>query len=224
MELQYIILNGEKVIGLPAFLEALLKAHKELVQLRIGHGNKIGFVPADETTCSWRSLIKQKQLVASGASKTLESNHRRGLAVDCVADWGYINKIAPVMRKYHLINDLAYLNGALTSADPLPGYVAWDGGHWNYGSNKIAQGYPLIDVLPPILKEFSMNDYEGKLVQLVEAGFPGESGSFALVLGGKKRRISNNRLAQALATLIVRKENTGLAKKGWDELPDGENF
>lgn len=224
MELQFVILNGQKVIGLPMFLEALLKANEELTKQRVAYRGKIGFVPAAEQTASWRSLVLQQQLVNKGASKTLESNHRRGTAIDCVADWGYINLIAPTMRKHGLYNDLAYIKGSQTSADPLPGYVAWDGGHWNYQSNRNAQSWPLINTLPPILKEFSMNDYEGELIQLSEPGFPGESGSFALVLGGKKRRIANNRLPQALATILVRSKKSGLTKKDWDAILDGDNF
>src|SRR6478752_1061757 len=103
MDLQFIVLNGQKVVGLLVFLEALVKAHDELVSKKIGFGNKLGFVPATEITSSWRSLVLQKQLVAKGASKTLVSNHRRGSAVDCQADWPYIKKIAPTMKKYGLI-------------------------------------------------------------------------------------------------------------------------
>lgn len=82
MELQQTTINGRKIVALTCMLEALTKAHTELVALKIGWKDKMGFVLSEETTGGWRSLALQKQLVAKGASKTLYSNHRRGSAVD----------------------------------------------------------------------------------------------------------------------------------------------
>lgn len=224
MDLQQITINGSKIIALPVYLEALVKAHEELVSLGIGHGNLKGFVLAGETTGSWRSLVLQKQLVAKGASKTLFSNHRRGTAVDCAADWDYIGKIAPTMKKYGLVNDLAYIKGSQTSSQKLPGYTAWDGRHFNLKSNTEAMKYPIIDVAPTILKQFSMQDYNEHLIQLTEVGVT-DSGSFALVIGGKKRLVIKSRLTEALATYIMRDmKKAAVNKATWDGIPNGENF
>lgn len=224
MDLQQTTINGQKIVALPVYLEALTKAHAELVALGIGYGRQKGFVLSSETTGSWRSLVLQKQLVAKGASKTLYSNHRRGTAVDCAADWDYIKRIAPTMKKHGLINDLAYINGNQTSSLPLPGYKAWDGGHFNLKSNAEASKYPIIDVAPTILKEFSMQDYNEHLIQLTEPGVPG-SGSFALVIGGKKRLVIKTRLPEALATYIMRDmKKAPVSKTEWDAIPDGETF
>lgn len=230
MELQYIVLNGRRVIGLPFFLEALLKAHEDLTKQGVAYGNTVGLLPAGEETASWRSLTLQRQLVAKGASKTLVSNHRRGTAMDVVANWDYIKRIAPTMKKYGLINDLAYAkyqSGRIVATSDLPrvGYVAWDGGHFQWGSNQKAMGYPLVDELPSLLTEFSMQEYENKIVQLSEAGYAGESGSFALVVNGHKRLIDDkSRGWKAIATIMVRQNKTGLSKAAWDAIPTGDNF
>lgn len=224
MELQKVTINGRKIVALPCFLEALTKAHEELVAKGIGYKETLGFVLSDEVTGGWRSLALQKQLVAKGASKTLYSNHRRGSAVDCAADWAYIKAIRPTMNKYGLVNDLAYIKGNQTDDDPIPGGVAWDGGHWNYKSNAEAMKFPIIDE-QALINEFSMNVYEGKIIQMSEAGYPGLSGAFALVDGGKKRLINDKaRGWKALATLEVRKNKTGLTKEQWDKIPTGEDF
>lgn len=230
MELQYIHLNGRKVIGLPFFLKALLKAHEDLTRQGVSYGNTVGLVPAGEETASWRSLTLQKQLVAKGASKTLVSNHRRGTAMDVVANWDYIKRIAPTMKKYSLINDLAYAkyqNGRIVATSDLPrtGYTTWDGGHFQWQSNQKAMGFPIIDEVPVLLTQFSMNPYENKIIQLSEAGYPGESGSFALVVDGHKRLINDkSRGWKALATIEVRKNKTGLTKAAWDAIPSGDEF
>jgi hypothetical protein len=230
MELQYITLNGRRVIGLPFFLEALLKAHEDLTRQGVTYGNSVGLLPAGEETASWRALTLQKQLVAKGASKTLVSNHRRGTAMDVVANWDYIKRIAATMKKYGLINDLAYAKyqgGRIVATTDLPraGYAAWDGGHFQWQSNGKAASYPLIDELPALLTQFSMQEYENKIVQLSEAGYAGESGSFAIVVDGHKRLITDkNRGWKALATLEVRKNKTGLTKAAWDAIPTGEDF
>lgn len=230
MELQYVTLNGRRVIGLPFFLEALMKAHEDLTRQGVKYGSSVGLLPAGEETSSWRSLTLQRQLVARGASKTLVSNHRRGTAMDVVANWGYIKRIASTMKKYGLINDLAYAkyqSGRIVATTDLPraGYVAWDGGHFQWESNQKAMSYPLIDEVPALLTQFSMQEYENKIVQLSEAGYPGESGSFALVVDGHKRMITDkSRGWKALATIEVRKNKTGLTKSAWDAIPTGAEF
>lgn len=223
MELQSLTINGRKIIGLPVFLEALQRAHDELVALKIGYGDKLGFVLSSETTGSWRSLALQKQLVAKGASKTLFSNHRRGTAADCAADWDYIKRIRPTMNKYGLVNDLAYIKGSKTSDDQLPGYVAWDGCHFQLTSNSAASKYPIIDE-QALIKEFSMASFNECLIQLVEAGVT-DSGAFALVIGGKKRIVAKERLAQALATVLIRKMKAEpVSAEQWAKIPNGEAF
>lgn len=212
-----------KIVALPIFLGALQKAHDELVTLGIGYNGKLGFVLSNDLNGSWRSLTMQKQLVAKGASKTLYSNHRRGTAVDCAADWDYVERIAPTMKKYGLVNDLAYIKGNKTSDVKLSGYVGWDAGHWNYGSNSEAGKYPIINE-QALIKEFSMTNFNECLIQLVESGVS-ESGAFALVIGGKKRLIPKERLAQALATVLIRKMKAEpVNKKQWDAISTGEIF
>ena len=223
MELQQTTINGRKIVALACMLEALTKVHAELVALGIGYKNFVGFVLSEEITGGWRSLALQKQLVAKGASKTLYSNHRRGSAIDCAADWDYIKRIRPTMNKYGLVNDLAYIKGNVTDDDPIAGGVPWDGGHWNFKSNAEAMAFPIIDEAP-LIKEFSMLDYNDHLIQLTELGVT-ESGSFALVLGGKKRVVSSKRLPEALATYIIRDmKKAAVNKKTWDSIPSGDNF
>ena len=155
MELQYTFINGTRIVARRFFLEQLTKAHEEIEARGIGTAGKIGFVPAGETTCSWRSLKTQQQLKNKGASKTLASNHRRGAAVDCYADRAYTERIRPIMDKYELVNDLR----------------PWDAVHWNYKSNKHSWSYPFIDKLPLDLKEFSMDEYDNYLIQEVEESY-----------------------------------------------------
>mgnify|MGYP001565850294 CR=1 FL=1 len=60
-------------------------------------------VPKAIVVSSWRSLNEQKAMVAKGVSQTLESNHRRGMAVDIV-NWRELDKD---LEKVGLVNDLA---------------------------------------------------------------------------------------------------------------------
>ena len=223
MDLQYTTINGRKITALPAMLEALTKAHDELVAKGIGYKEHQGFLLSEETTGSWRSLALQKQLVARGASKTYLSNHRRGSAVDCVPDWSYIKRIRPTMNKYGLVNDLAYVKGTQTDDDPIEGGVPWDGGHWNLVSNAEASKYDIVND-QPLIKEFSMFSLNETLIQLTEAGVP-DSGKFALVIGGKRRDIQSKRLPEALATVIMRDmKHAAVNKATWDSVPLGDNF
>lgn len=203
-ELQYTHVNGRKITALPFVLEALLKADAELKQLGIGYKGKNGLYFQGETTCSWRSLATQKQLVAKGVSWTLYSNHRRGSAIDVAADWDYIGRIKPTMVKYGFINDLAQYG---------------DGGHFNWGSNTQAAKYPIIDQ-QVIIKKFSMNQYEGEIIMEAE-----QSGAFALVQDGKRRLISQKRAGLA-ALLPGRngKDTVPVNKAIWDSIPEGEAF
>lgn len=208
MEFQWTEINGVKLIARRFYLEALTKAHDELVLRGIGVAGKIGFVPSGSVTASWRSLKLQKQLVAKGASKTLLSNHRRGVAVDCYPDRPYTERIRPVMEKNNLVNDLR----------------PWDAVHWNYKSNKHSWGYKMVDSLPPNLKEFSMQEYDNYFIQDVQG-----DGGFALVYGGKKHIVNTkkkkNRLAEANATAFIRGMTpAALTKEAWDSIPTGEDF
>lgn len=226
MDLNYAIFNGIKVVALPFVLEALTRAHEELVRTGVTYNQKLGFTPAGEVTASWRSLTLQKQLVAKGASKTLYSNHRRGTAVDAAADWNYINKISPILKKYGLVNDLAYLNKSTgaTSAKPLPGYVPWDGGHFNWQANEIAADYEIIDEAPLVIKQFSMNQYDNKILFLAEKGVPG-AGSFAAVYGGEKHIITPEHAGEAaIHPQVGAQKALPVTKATWDSIPTGHNF
>ncbi len=198
----FTFINGRKIIARRFFLEALTKAHDELEQLGIGFGDKKGFVLSDEISGSWRSEAYQKQLVEKGSSKTMYSNHRRGTAVDCAADWPYINRIRSTMNKYELFNDLAYVGNGRTDDDKFPGSSPWDGGHWNWKSNAEAQKYDIINKLPVTLNQFSMNQYDGQILFMAEAGQT-ESGTFAGVYPNSDTHV--------LEKHIIKKERAGLA-------------
>lgn len=222
--LQYTIIDNKKVIAHPDLLERLLAAKKmlELAGLQL--------LLAPESTASWRSLKDQQALVNKGASKTLYSNHRRGTAIDVKADWDYINKIAPIMKSHGLINDLAFVSKDWTKIDdtkdaetPIP----WDGGHFNLISNAHAATYPIIDSIDNnSLTEFTMTqEYENCLIQETE-----KSGSFALVIDGKKRVIAPERSGQAALTCMMRgislqQGNAKHVNKAvWDSIPTGQAF
>lgn len=207
-DLQYVILNGKRVIATPFFLKALVAAHNELVQAKIGVLGMMGFVPSSEMTNSWRSLATQRQLVLSGSSKTLYSNHRRGTAVDCYADRSYIERIKPIMEKHGLVNDLA----------------PWDAVHWNWKSNVLAAAHEIFDEIPSILTEYSDMEYDNHILQLTQAGIPG-SGAFALVYGGKKHIVAPERLPQAAMTVFFRGMTpSAVTLAVWDSIPTGDNF
>lgn len=222
MALQQTVINGTQLIAQDYYLEALWRAHEELIQKGIGANGKLGFIPAPAPDSGWRSLARQEVLFAQGKSKTKLSNHRRGTAVDCMADWPYIIRIAPTMAKYGLINDLAYINTETGQISPSPrnGYVAWDGGHFNWKSNGDAAKAPIINELS-IIPEFKrMSEKKFRLIQLSEPGVPG-TGGFALVINGEKRSIAADRLSAALATLLCEEH---LTKAAWDLIPSGKDF
>lgn len=240
----FTIINGRKITARRFFLEALTNAHEELAALGIGFGDKLGFVLSDETSGSWRSEAYQRQLLEKGSSKTMYSNHRRGTAVDCAADWPYIKRIRPTMNKYGLVNDLAYITAVdpltgktktgrpiETDDDKFPGSVPWDGGHFNWKSNTEAQKYEIINKLPVTLNQFSMNQYDGQILFMAEKGHPGISGAFAGVYPDEETHI--------LEKHIIKKERAGLAaihpligaRKAvsvdlhtWDSIPTGKDF
>jgi hypothetical protein len=213
------VLNGTKILMREIQLRQLLKAHEELVRLKIGVAGKMGFVPAAETTASWRSLSLQRQLVAKGASMTLLSNHRRATAVDCYADWDYIDRIKATMNKYGFVNDLAYIKNSKGQ------WVKWDGGHWNWIGNSHASYYGLIDTLPALIKTVSMQEYENTVVQLTQPGFP-DSGRFALVIEGSRHWIDTNNTKKTLEALLTigmaGMRPCPLTKAAWDSIPEGE--
>lgn len=230
-ELVFAIINGRKITARRFFLEALTKAHEELVSLGIGFGDKPGFLLSDETSGSWRSEAYQRQLVERGASKTMYSNHRRGTAVDCAADWAYIKRIRPTMNKHGLFNDLAYLSkGGRVDDDQLPGYYPWDGGHWNWKSNAEAQKYDIINKLPVILNQFSMNTYDGQILFMAEAGQP-ESGAFAGVYPNPETHVLEKHLIKkdraglaAIHPLLGGKKAIAVDLRAWNSIPSGKEF
>lgn len=221
-------INGTELVMREIQMRQLLKAHQELEGLGIGVAGKKGFVAAGELTCSWRSYTLQQQLVAKGASKTLASHHRRGVAVDCYADWDYIKRIKSVMNKYGFFNDLAYVSrdwsrASDTQSNSTP--VPWDGGHWNWVGNLHAYGYKFINQKPNPLKEVNMNEYENCLVQLTQGGHK-DSGSFALVLGGERHTIDPNKGKDAINALFT-VQMRGMAPKpltiqAWESIKEGE--
>jgi len=203
-ELQKTEINGREIIARRFYLEALWKAHEELIREGIGVQGKTGFVLGGVKTSSWRTLAMQQLLKAQGLSKTLWSNHRRGVAVDCYPDLEYVNQIQPIMAKHGLVNDLG----------------AWDRVHFNWQSNKHSWTYDFIDELPLTIKDFSMHELENHFIQEVE-----KSGSFALVLNGKKQIVGKTRLAEALATVFMRgMQSTPVNKSTWDDIPTGKKF
>lgn len=226
----FTIINGRKIIARRFYLEALIKAHNDILVAGITLNDKLGFHLSDETSGSWRSEAYQRQLVEKGASKTMYSNHRRGTAIDCAADWAYIKKIRPHMNRHGLFNDLAYIKGAQTDDDQFPGSVPWDGGHWNWKSNVEAQKYDIINKLPITLNQFSMNQYDGQILFMAQEGLP-ESGAFAGVFP--------NRETHEIEKHLIKKERAGLAaihpilgakravpvdKATWDSIPSGKDF
>lgn len=98
---------------------------------------KLVKVPEAIVYSSWRSLAEQKELFKQGKSKTLYSNHRRGMAVD-VINWKDVEK---KMNKVGLIND-----------------ISWDKNHFTLGGESKATKYPIYDELPKDLKEYKKNE------------------------------------------------------------------
>lgn len=90
-------------------------------------------VPEAIVYSSWRSLAEQKKLLAEGKTKTLYSNHRRGLAVDII-NW---KEVEPKMRKVRLIND-----------------ISWDRNHFTLGGEAVAAKEKIYDSLPAKLEEY----------------------------------------------------------------------
>lgn len=118
--LNFITKNKRKIIGRTEMLKELLKVE--------------GLNRKDITVySSWRSLEEQKALVKAGKSKTLNSNHRRGVAVDIIG-W---DKVEKEMRKHGMIND-----------------ISWDRNHFVLGGEVKGTTYGLIDSLPQNLQEF----------------------------------------------------------------------
>ena len=100
-------------------------------------------VPEAIVVSSWRSLAEQKVMVANGKSKTLNSNHRRGMACDIV-NWNAVGMQAK-LREVGLMND-----------------ITWDRNHFAYDSESKATRFPLIDVLPKKLEEYKKKDINKK--------------------------------------------------------------
>lgn len=116
------------VLG-PKSLERLQGVHPDLVRV-VKHA--IAMSPVDFTVLEGlRTLDRQKQLMAQGATKTMNSRHLTGHAVDLAPvidgkvswDWPLYHKLAPVMK------EAARLEGV-----PLTWGGDWrtfkDGPHW----------------------------------------------------------------------------------------------
>ena len=224
LEFQQTTINGSRLVARRFVLEAITKAHLELVSLKIGANGKLGFVSAPPRTASWRSEALQAELVKEGSSKTMWSNHRRGTAIDCFANWNYINTIKPTMNKYGLFNDLAYANKAFTVIDDSYDAITnipWDGGHWNWKSNVEAQhAGDIVNALPTTLKEFSMDQYDGQIMFNAEG-----HGEFAGVYGGKKHIITEDRAGlAAIHPLLGGKRGVSVPLTVWNSYPTGDNF
>lgn len=101
----------------------LYKARKVVVDEKFLE--RLKKVPEAIVISSFRTLEEQKAMVAKGASKTLKSNHRRGMAIDCV-NW---EKIQDKMRAVGLIND-----------------ISWDKNHFAYDGEAKAAKYPLYNI------------------------------------------------------------------------------
>lgn len=230
-DLVFTIINGRKIVARRFLLEALMKAHEDLVKAGIGYGGKLGFCLSDETSGSWRSEAYQRQLVEKGSSKTMYSNHRRGTAVDCAADWDYIKRIRPMMNKHGLVNDLAYIGNGEADDDKFAGSVPWDGGHWNWKSNVEAQKYDIINKLPITLNQFSMNQYDGQIIFMAEEGHPGISGAFAGVYPNKDTHVLEKHLIKkeraglaAIHPLLGAKKAVAVDLRVWNAIPTGTDF
>lgn len=86
-------------------------------------------------TSGWRSKKEQEEILRKGASKTMDSNHRRGIAYD-IWNWQEIEK---EMKKLGFINDLK----------------PWDPGHFPFGGeNKARKNFPIIDSLPKNIEKY----------------------------------------------------------------------
>lgn len=204
MQLEYATINGRKIVALPFVLEALIKAHQELKELKVEHAGRYGLIFQAEETCSWRSEITQKQLMARGVSWTMWSNHRRGTAVDLFWEADWLKQVEPVLMKYGLVNDLKKYG---------------DAGHFNWKSNSEAASFPTIHS-QTLIKQFSMNEYEGNVIWETES-----SGSFALIQDGKRREISEKRAGKSvLALMAMGGKVTPVPRVVWDQFPEGPKF
>lgn len=85
-------------------------------------------------TSGWRSKAEQAEMVKKGVSKTMDSNHRRGVAFDI---WNW-KEMEAEMKKIGFIND-----------------ISWDKFHFTPGGEAKARSkYQIIDSLPDKLKEY----------------------------------------------------------------------
>lgn len=92
-------------------------------------------VPEAIVTWGWRSKEQQAEMVKKGTSKTMDSNHRRGVAFD-IWNWQQVEK---KMKALGFVNDLK----------------PWDPGHFTPGGEEAARKkYKIIDSLPKDLQEY----------------------------------------------------------------------
>jgi peptidoglycan L-alanyl-D-glutamate endopeptidase CwlK len=80
-------------------LDSLKNVHPDLIRVI---ANALQSSPVDFTVIEGRRTVeRQKQLVASGASRTMNSRHLHGLAVDLYPgswDWSVYNKLGPAVK------------------------------------------------------------------------------------------------------------------------------
>lgn len=210
MDLQKTTINGRQITALPFVLEALWKAHNDLTAQGIGTQGMLGLVIGEVITSSWRSEALQTQLFnqVPKVTWTMDSNHRHGTAVDVFPDTAYLNAIIPTMNKYNLVNDLA----------PV------DADHFNWGSNAVANTFPLINEQLIITDFVFMDSFDNCVVQLAEPNVL-NSGAFALVYGGELHLVSDARMAAAVMTAWMRgMKPMALTNAQWTSIPVGPNF
>lgn len=201
--LKYTIIDNKKVILLPEMLERVLAAKADI------EAAGMTLELQGESTCSWRTNETQQQLVDKGVSWTLLSNHRRGTAIDVMADWDYIGKIEQIMYKHGLVNDLRQYG---------------DGGHFNLLSNTHAGSYPIINELPANIPEFNMNQYEDNIIWETETTGPG-SGRMAYIQNNLRREVTQERAGLAsLALQAAGGKVVAVNKEIWDSFEEGESF
>ncbi len=98
-------------------------------------------------TWGWRSKAEQAEMVKKGVSKTMDSNHRRGVAYD-IYNW---KEMEAKMNKLGFINDLK----------------PWDPGHFPLGGEKKARkNFSLIDALPKKLEEYKPKKPESVFIPI----------------------------------------------------------
>lgn len=83
---------------------------------------------------SYRTRSEQQKMVDTGRSRTLQSNHRRGVAID-VINW---KEMQPILRSRGMIND-----------------ISWDRNHYTLGGErKAARSFPILNIIRSQVREY----------------------------------------------------------------------